>query len=385
MHLLTITTSFPTSEREYGGIFILRTLNAMVGVQQTVLLPGDEQETWENLLKDGELIKAKYAPDKLSVLTSSRVEGGIPEIIKKHPWSILLYPLMLISLFYNSLRRCNQKTVIHAHWLPNGLVGVLIKKVKNIPIVVTIRGADQSLLHLPLIGSICRWILKNSDAITTVSETLMKDVSEIPGLCKKTFFIANGVNISDNKRIDQNHHFSIIYVGSLIIRKSVDTLLQAVSQLKDYNIHLSIVGDGPERGNLYLLAQKLQLENISFLGRQNPDKIQDLIGMSSCLVLPSLSEGTPNVVKEAMGCAVPVIATDVGGIPELLIHNRTGLLFKPQDVEKLIKNIKILHNNVEFASMLGENGRKYLIDNEMTWEKTALNLKKIYTSISMEK
>ena len=71
--------------------------------------------------------------------------------------------------------------------------GIFFKK--NIPLVITIRGADQSLLHLPVLGKICRWVLKNSDVITTVSEDLKNKVSEISGLSTKTIFIPNGVHI----------------------------------------------------------------------------------------------------------------------------------------------------------------------------------------------
>ena len=384
MHLLTITTSFPTSDSAYGGIFIFRTLNAMVGVEHTVLVPGDNQETWNNLLKDGELVRVKYAPRILSVLTSSKIEGGLPMVIKKHPWSLLLYPMMLLSLFYNSLSRCNRETIIHAHWLPNGLVGILLKKVKNIPLVITIRGTDQSLLNLPVLGKICVWILKNCDVITTVSEDLKNKVSEISGLNTKTIFIPNGVNMP--KKYVQppiSNKYKFLYVGSLIPRKGVDILIKAFIKLNLFEkTKLVIGGAGMEKNRLNEIVEKNKVgKYIELLGEIEPNNVQNLMLESDCFVLPSYFEGTPNVIKESMACGVPVIATNVSGNPELVISGETGLLFEPGDVNTLTEHLRFAFENQKIMKAMGEKCIEFILSKQLTWKNTARMYESVYSNI----
>jgi glycosyltransferase involved in cell wall biosynthesis len=97
--------------------------------------------------------------------------------------------------------------------------------------------------------------------------------------------------------------------------------------------------------------------------------------------LPSYSEGTPNVVKEAMACARPVIATNVGGIPELIEHGVNGLLFEPGDHKTLSDHITYLAENREVVREMGLKGRQFIIDQDLTWENTAKQYMKIYKNI----
>jgi len=356
----------------------------MVGVEHTVLVPGDNKETWDNLLKDGELVRVKYAPRILSVLTSSKIDGGLPMVIKKHPWSLLLYPMMLLSLFYNSLSRCNRETIIHAHWLPNGLVGILLKKVKNIPLVITIRGTDQSLLNLPVLGKICVWILKNCDVITTVSEDLKNKVSEISGLNTKTIFIPNGVNIP--KKYVQppiSNKYKFLYVGSLIPRKGVDILIKAFIKLNLFEkTKLVIGGAGMEKNRLNEIVEKNKVgKYIELLGEIEPNNVQNLMLESDCFVLPSYFEGTPNVIKESMACGVPVIATNVSGNPELVISGETGLLFEPGDVNTLTERLRFAFENQKIMKAMGEKCIEFILSKQLTWKNTARMYESVYSNI----
>ena len=356
----------------------------MKGVEHVVVLPGNDKRTWENLLEVGCLVRVRYAPRILSVLTSSKIKGGLPIAIKNYPWLLLLYPMMLLSVFYNSLSRCNQETIIHAHWIPNGLVGVFLKKLKNIPLVITIRGADQSLLHLPVLGKICRWVLKNSDVITTVSEDLKNKVSEISGLSTKIIFIPNGVHIP-KKNVQQpiSNQYKFLFVGNLIPRKGVNILIKAFIKLNLFEkTKLVIGGTGMEENKLKEIVEKNKVDKyIEFLGEIEPNNVQNIMLESDCFVLPSFSEGTPNVIKESMACGVPVIATNVSGNPELVISGETGLLFEPGDVNTLTEHLRFAFENQKIMKAMGEKCIELIISKQLTWKNTARMYESIYSKI----
>jgi glycosyltransferase involved in cell wall biosynthesis len=189
------------------------------------------------------------------------------------------------------------------------------------------------------------------------------------------------------KSIDSKAFFekklSLVFVGNLTSNKAVHVLLRALANIElDSNFHLNIVGDGPERGTLLSQARSYDIEqNVSFLGRVDHSRVQEIIQTGCLLVLPSYSEGTPNVVKEAMACARPVIATNVGGIPELIEHGVNGLLFEPGDHKTLSDHITYLAENREVVREMGLKGRQFIIDQDLTWENTAKQYMKIYKNI----
>ena len=114
---------------------------------------------------------------------------------------------------------------------------------------------------------------------------------------------------------------------------------------------------------------------MEFLGQVDHDTIPSYIGVSDILVLPSLSEGMPNVLKEALACGVPVVATEVGGVPEFIISNQLGLLVPPADVDSLSKAIEIALNQSWDKRQLFAHAQKF------TWEKTAQHYNQVFAQL----
>jgi len=102
---------------------------------------------------------------------------------------------------------------------------------------------------------------------------------------------------------------------------------------------------------------------------------------SDFFVLPSYSEGTPNVIKEAMACGIPVIATNVSGNPELIKHNKTGLLFEPGDVNTLAKLLHFAVDNQDMMEEMGRKGKEFIISKQLTWKNTAKMYESVYSNI----
>ncbi len=149
------------------------------------------------------------------------------------------------------------------------------------------------------------------------------------------------------------------------------------------DLHLLFVGDGPEKRPLQAAAQQLPCANhILFLGDQQ--EIPRLLAGVDVLVLPSLWEGLPNVVLEAMAAGLPVVATAVGGTPELLIPNETGLLVPPRDPGALAEAICQLLDHPEWAAQMGQNGRQRVAE-QFTIERMVEQTEALYEQLFSKK
>jgi glycosyltransferase involved in cell wall biosynthesis len=194
--------------------------------------------------------------------------------------------------------------------------------------------------------------------------------NDIAGLCedqrignRKIRTIPNGV---DSRRFSFNGPAvdgKAVYVGRLSPEKDVASLIKAtaIAASRGSTFGLRIAGDGTCREELIALATSLGIgSKVEFLG-----EVQDipaLLRVASMLVLPSLTEGMPLTVLEAMSSGLPVIATRVGGIPELVKHEVTGLLVPPGNPEHLADALLCVHNDPQRAREMGQAGRKKVQD-----------------------
>jgi glycogen(starch) synthase len=152
----------------------------------------------------------------------------------------------------------------------------------------------------------------------------------------------------------------VLCLGRLDRIKGFDIALPAfVSIVSDFpQARLVIAGDGPERGELERQAGVLGLQaSIDFIGWVRPDEVPALMNTATVVVIPSRNEGLPNVAKEAALMARPMVATNVGGIPELVVHGETGLLVASEDSLALAKTIRLLLEQPRFAAEMGRAAR----------------------------
>jgi len=160
-------------------------------------------------------------------------------------------------------------------------------------------------------------------------------------------------------------------------------LIEAISELKIIYpyFHLKIAGDGPYRSLLENMIDKYSLRsNISILGELDYFKIPDFLNSIDLYVQPSVSEGSPITIKEAMASSLPILASTAGGIPEIIENNKTGLLFKTGDIKELEKGlIKLINMDFTLRKKMGQKARESSIK-LFNIEKTAQNLASIYNS-----
>ena len=208
------------------------------------------------------------------------------------------------------------------------------------------------------------------DKIVTVSKNLKNRlINEIKIKPEKIIHIPNGVDTNKfniyrkeftRKKFGfKKEDFIIGIVARLDPIKNHKTLFFAFKEIvKNYpQVKLIIVGDGSLREELKEKSYQLGIKNkVIFMGER--DNVSEILKTFDIFVLPSLNEGMSNTILEAMATGIPVIASNVGGNPELVIDGRTGFLFSPNDVESLVQKIKTYILHPELKQKHGYNARK---------------------------
>lgn len=151
----------------------------------------------------------------------------------------------------------------------------------------------------------------------------------------------------------------ILFVGRLTNQKNLETLIQAVARLPA-PVQLRLIGDGPLRNQLYAAAQALGVD-VRFLGVVPYGALLDHYRTASAFVLPSLIEGHPKVLIEAMSCALPCVVSDCDGNRLLTAHGETGLLFEPADVAGLAQHLEQVLGDRAFAVAMGRRARAQIV------------------------
>jgi len=253
---------------------------------------------------------------------------------------------------------------------PNGFVGYVVSALTGLPYFAWIRGGDYYFMKDVQMK---RWMISKVLADTTVlvqTPKIRQDVlSEFPEADLR--ILGNGVSIPD-EAADGN---AIIYIGRLKKQKGVDVLLRAVDGLCERVI---IVGDGPDRERIEVLASSTDAD-IEIVGWVDPDEVTEYLRRGKVFVLPSVrGEGLPNAMLEAMAIMLPVVATDTGGVADIIENGQTGYVVEPGDEEVLRRGIKRAIRN---SDRLGKNARRYVME-QYSWRVIVDELGSYYDEIA---
>ncbi len=186
-----------------------------------------------------------------------------------------------------------------------------------------------------------RFLFRFFDAVAPLSQELLGNLPAGLGQSNHVQLISNGVDIDEidaamaaKDRQYERQAFTIGYIGQLIARKDVRTLLHAFALLDEPSCELVVVGEGPEKAALEKMASQLNISRrTQFTGFRN-DRIA-LLGDFDLFILPSLEEGIPRCLMEAMAARIPVIASNIPGSTDLVVDGKTGRLFEPRNARQL--------------------------------------------------
>jgi teichuronic acid biosynthesis glycosyltransferase TuaC len=234
---------------------------------------------------------------------------------------------------------------------PDGYAAVRIGRALKVPVVLTAIGSDLNRMPDRLVASLTRAALRQADAVTTVSHDLAKTAIRLGARQNTTIAILNGCDTSIFKpcslpderialRVEPDCEL-VLYVGRLDLRKGLAELIEATSRLSKHRPRLRtyLVGDGPDGPALRTQIRLLGMEDI--IRMIPPCQTADVarwMGAASLVTLPSYMEGCPNVLLEALAAGRPMVATNVGGIPELM-DDQSGRLVPSRDIVALTTGI----------------------------------------------
>jgi glycosyltransferase involved in cell wall biosynthesis len=383
-----LTTSYPSSEQDPSSIFIARLLAAIRkrGYSIKVVAPSDGTFHGRREVYGIETARFGYFfPRSLERLT--RAGGGVPENLAKSVLArIQLFPMMSAFLIA-SLKESRGYDLIYANWLGAGIIGAIVNLFTGKPLVVSFRGDDGYLARERLSWwAATRWVCERASFLAPVSGELLRILVELGAPEQKCRLPRFGVDVemfhpSDSPSAGRDE-VRVIFVGSLIPRKGLHDLLEAMADPRLSNIVLDVVGDGYFGAELKAMSARLGLgSRAAWRGALSQAEVARLMRSSDLLCLPSYMEGRPNVVNEAMASGVPVISTRIGGVPDMIVHGETGLLFDAGNVEELRQCLHILAADPGLRDRMGKNGRELLIRSGVSWDATAEDFDAIFASL----
>jgi colanic acid/amylovoran biosynthesis glycosyltransferase len=268
---------------------------------------------------------------------------------------------------------------IHAHYATHpALKAWIIHKLTGIPYSVTIHSHDIYDCHAMLGPK-----LKDAGFLVPISKYNVKYLENLLGqwVREKCNVIRCGIDpskytASSKHRKTGDNLFQILQIGTLHWKKGQIYLIRAMATLKERNVpfQLRIVGEGDERQSIETEIQKYNLNgHVKLLGAMTQDEVASLIPTADCYIQSSVSEGIPVAIMEAMACELPVVSTNITGIPELVLDGQTGILVKSMDVLGMANALQTLYENPSRRDEMGKQGRDWVLK-EFMLEKNAKKL-----------
>jgi len=262
--------------------------------------------------------------------------------------------------------------LLHIHYaIPQSTSAFLAKKATDVPYIVTLHGSDVSILGIDAAYlNVTRLSLKEADKVTATSNFLIDRAKKQMKLQREIVKVPNFVDsnlFSPSKKGESEERMEgptvITHISNFRPVKRVRDLVHAMKIVvkKTEDCKLILVGDGPERPAVASLIGKLKLRDKATLTGFRRD-IPKILHHSDILVIPSEMESAPLTLLEGMSCGVPVIATKVGGIPEIVEDGVSGLLVAPGKPKQMAEKILALHENSALREKLGIAGRKTVLE-----------------------
>ena len=290
--------------------------------------------------------------------------------------------------------------VIHAHWaIPTGPAAVMAARKLGIPSVITMHGGDvyvnpEQGYDFPTrwyVRPALRWTLRHAGALTAITEDCRQHALRAGAPGDNIRLVFNGTDLRRFSPLDNGGPAGLSFGPNMIFacrqlfpRKGIRFLLEAAAQLKKKFPDLKVVlaGDGFERPQLARLAADLGIgDDVTFLGWVANADLPPYYRAAALSVIPSLEEGFGIPAAEAMGCEVAVVASDAGGLPEVVEHGVTGLVVPRGDAGALAHAIGSLLADTERRRAMGQAGRERAL-RLFDWDRSAEQFEQLYREVA---
>lgn len=383
VRVLTMTSLFPNGEMPRHGIFVRERLRHLVETQPVeadVVAPvawfPARGRRWGHY---GRLARIPATE------TMDGIEVRHPRFLTLPRVGNAFNPLSMAM----AVRRCLERQrladfdLIDAHYaFPDGVAAILLGGWLGKPVVVTVRGSDVNTLpDERAAGWWLRRTLWRCDEVIAVSQSLAERTTALePRLAGRVSVLRNGVDrrrftITAGRSERPEAGPALLSVGNLIPLKGHDLVIRALERLPGST--LTIVGEGPQRASLARLAEELGLgSRVRFTGNVDQAELSGLYNASDVTVLASESEGLPNVVLESLACGTPVVATNVGGVGEVLRHPDAGRMTDDRSAPALAAAVNAVLDRRPAPERVREQAAPF------DWDATSAGVYRVFARVA---
>jgi glycosyltransferase involved in cell wall biosynthesis len=376
-----ITSSFPRFDGDYAGVFISELIGRLkqYGYSFRVVAPrGNLKKASMKSSFDNRISITRFNYFFNSSWEKLCYGDGMLNNFQRSLLAKIQLPFYLgMSLIHSivSLKNCR---IIWSHWaFPSGLIGALLRKITGKRHILSLHSGWSFLIRYGTFGKqIIRFIINNSDRISAVSHAIKAETvmifprTERPSVEEKIFLLPMGVlrkNFFALRKVPKAHLKKkyritskkvVLYIGRLIPMKGINFLIQAVKGIS--GLTLLIAGSGSEENVLRDMARGVKCR-VRFLGPVLGKRKLELFRLVDVLVVPSVgcvkgqTEGLPVVILEAMASGIPVVASNIGGIKEVIKNKYNGLLIEQYDTQGLQDKLNLLFENNLFYNKVSRN------------------------------
>jgi teichuronic acid biosynthesis glycosyltransferase TuaC len=375
VQILTFTTLYPSAARPQHGIFVETRLRKLVEsgrVEARIVAPCP----W-----------FPFSSERFGVYAAM---ARVPRAETRHGLHIEYprYPLVPkigmsgapLALFAACLPRLRRQIagggdfdLIDAHYFyPDGVAAVLLGRALGRPVVVTARGDDLDLIaDYAIPRRWIRWTAKQAAGLITVSSGLQRKLVSLGIAGERVRVLRNGVDLvlfrpSDRDLARRRLGLSrptLLAVANLVPKKRHRLIVEALAELP--GVDLVIVGEGPERGAIEMLARQLGVaDRVRLLGAMPQDRLPDIYSSADLLLLPSAREGWPNVLLEGMACGTPVVVSDIDGMADIVGAPAAGRIVRGVTSARLAATVR------ELLAALPDRAATRAYAEEFDWQST---------------
>lgn len=384
MRIAVVTRYFPSSAEPWQGRSAYQTLRVIARQADVqVFFPNAAYPAWlKPRSRSYDKLDASFSPP--DVMASYHDYPALPLISRPmNGWMAARVLLPYVRDFAPDL-------ILSCFLYPDGYAALKIGKALSVPVVAMSIGSDINRIGDPISALLTRTVLREADSVVTVSGDLRTKAVDMGAPAEKTRAIVNGCDLSvfhvkdrlearQRLRIDPELE-AVVYIGRMDVKKGLRELVEAAAALhaERPNLHVYMVGEGPDRP---LIDSAIQARNAASYLHALPgcaaDEVAVWMAAADLVTLPSYMEGCPNVVLEALACGRPVVATNVGGIPEIM-SSECGRLVPPRDPAALAQALASVLDATWDETEISAHGSR-------SWSTVAAELLEVFESVASKR
>lgn len=389
MRILHLVTGFPRTEQDIIAPWLIELLKRLRDAGHDVeVFTAAYRGAGDHVYAGIPVHRFRYFFARWETLTH---EESAPDRMRRS----LLYRFMPVCFLLAGMiavwRLCRRQRydVIHVHWpVPLGLWAWAARRARRAALVVTFYGIELRWVKrsLPFLKGFVRRVARSADRVVAISSATAREIRELVDVPVVVIPYTTTLPERVAARASAMHDgLTLLFVGRLVELKGVAYLIEAVARLRGrVAARLVVVGIGPDRPRLEALARNLGVDGgVEFRDKVPDAELQRAYATTDVFILPSIldargdTEGLGVVLLDAMSYGIPVIASRIGGIPDIIVDGVSGVLVPPADAGALADAIERLARDPAYAHRLGEGGRARL-QTHFTWDAIMARWEVVY-------